>query len=105
MAIALKVPALLQRAIPDCTSSLQNKLGGSDQIVGNPDLGGLINDQNKDLSKCADGTAELESCDTAPDIKGITGWLNTPGNTRLDLKSLRGKVIHIDFWAYSCINC
>ena len=41
VAIALNVPALLQRAIPDYTSSLQDKLGRSDQIAGNPDLGGL----------------------------------------------------------------
>jgi thiol-disulfide isomerase/thioredoxin len=31
--------------------------------------------------------------------------LNTPGNAPIDLKSLRGKVVLIDFWAYSCINC
>ena len=48
---------------------------------------------------------ELESCGTAPDIKGIAGWLNTPGGAPVDLKSLRGKVVLVDFWAYSCINC
>ena len=47
----------------------------------------------------------LESCGTAPDIKGIAGWLNTPGGAPVDLKSLRGKVVLVDFWAYSCINC
>jgi thiol-disulfide isomerase/thioredoxin len=32
------------------------------------------------------------------------GWLNT-GGKRLDLESLRGKVVIIDFWTFCCINC
>jgi cytochrome c biogenesis protein CcdA/thiol-disulfide isomerase/thioredoxin len=38
----------------------------------------------------------------APDFKKISAWINTP---RLDVKALRGKVVLIDFWTYSCINC
>ncbi|MET0698839.1 MAG: cytochrome c biogenesis protein DipZ [Mycobacterium sp.] len=105
VAIALNVPATLQRIIPDYTSSLQDQVGGSDEIAQKLDLGGLVNDQNKALSNCTNGATKLESCGTAPDIKGITAWLNTPGNDAVDLKNLRGKVVLIDFWAYSCINC
>jgi thiol-disulfide isomerase/thioredoxin len=36
---------------------------------------------------------------------GITAWLNTPGGKPLPLSALRGKVILVDFWTYSCINC
>jgi thiol-disulfide isomerase/thioredoxin len=32
------------------------------------------------------------------------GWLNT-GGKRLDLESLRGKVVVLDFWTFCCINC
>lgn len=32
------------------------------------------------------------------------GWLNT-GDKRLDLESLRGKVVLLDFWTFCCINC
>ena len=105
VAIAFNLPATLQRIVPDYTSTLQDKVGGSDQIAEKLNLGGVVNDQNKDLSNCTNGGATLESCGTAPDIKGITDWFNTPGNTPLDLKGLRGKVVLIDFWAYSCINC
>lgn len=43
--------------------------------------------------------------ETAPDFAGATGWHNTPNNASLDLVGLRGKVVVVDFWTYSCINC
>ena len=39
---------------------------------------------------------------TMPELAGATGWLNTPPLTR---EALRGKVVVVDFWTYSCINC
>jgi len=38
----------------------------------------------------------------APEIRGIESWINSSPLTLLDLK---GKVVLIDFWTYSCINC
>jgi cytochrome c biogenesis protein CcdA/thiol-disulfide isomerase/thioredoxin len=103
VALVFDLPAVLQRAIPDYTASLQEKVGGSEQV--RQRLGGIVNDQNAQLSDCYNGAARLQSCGTAPDLKGITGWLNTPGGQPITLNSLRGKVVLIDFWAYSCINC
>jgi cytochrome c biogenesis protein CcdA/thiol-disulfide isomerase/thioredoxin len=103
--LVFNLPQLLQRVVPDYTSGLQEKVNDSEQVKDALNLGGLVNDQNKDLDKCTDGAAELESCGTAPDIKGIQQWFNTPGNSPVDLTSLHGKVVLIDFWAYSCINC
>jgi cytochrome c biogenesis protein CcdA/thiol-disulfide isomerase/thioredoxin len=37
-----------------------------------------------------------------PSLAGATGWLNSAPLTR---ESLRGKVVLVDFWTYSCINC
>ena len=39
---------------------------------------------------------------TLPSLSGATGWLNSPP---LSAGQLRGKVVLIDFWTYSCINC
>jgi cytochrome c biogenesis protein CcdA/thiol-disulfide isomerase/thioredoxin len=39
---------------------------------------------------------------TAPELTGIVDWVNSDPQT---LTSLRGKVVLIDFWTYSCINC
>lgn len=38
----------------------------------------------------------------APPIEGIDAWINSPP---LQLGQLRGKVVLLDFWTYSCINC
>lgn len=102
VALVLDLPATLQRAIPDYTAGLERTLGGNDEIRRqlNQSSG-----QDSALSNCTDGAAELQDCGGAPDIAGITAWLNTPGGAPVNLQSLRGKVVLIDFWAYSCINC
>lgn len=39
---------------------------------------------------------------TAPEFSGVSSWINSKP---LTMKSLKGKVVLIDFWTYSCINC
>jgi thiol-disulfide isomerase/thioredoxin len=38
----------------------------------------------------------------APEFTGIEKWLNSEP---LTMQSLRGKVVLVDFWTYTCINC
>ncbi|WP_298355224.1 cytochrome c biogenesis protein DipZ [Rhodoblastus sp.] len=38
----------------------------------------------------------------APALKGAVAWLNSPPLTP---EALKGKVVLVDFWTYSCINC
>jgi cytochrome c biogenesis protein CcdA/thiol-disulfide isomerase/thioredoxin len=47
-------------------------------------------------------TASKDVGTQMPDISGATAWINSPALTSA---SLRGKVVLIDFWTYSCINC
>ncbi len=47
-------------------------------------------------------TADLPVEGALPPLTGATGWLNSPPLTAAELK---GKVVLIDFWTYSCINC
>jgi thiol-disulfide isomerase/thioredoxin len=41
----------------------------------------------------------------APNFNEISGYINTNNSKLLDLQSLRGNVVLVDFWTYSCINC
>jgi thiol-disulfide isomerase/thioredoxin len=41
----------------------------------------------------------------APEFAQIAGYINTPSSAPLTLASLKGKVVLVDFWTYSCINC
>jgi thiol-disulfide isomerase/thioredoxin len=49
--------------------------------------------------------SKLPDYGRAPEFAGISHWLNTPGDRALTLGALRGKVVLVDFWTYSCINC
>jgi len=39
----------------------------------------------------------------APELVGISGYLNS--NNDLKIRDLEGKVVLVDFWTYTCINC
>lgn len=45
------------------------------------------------------------NCGPAPNFTGITAWLNTASDRPLSLAAVRGKVVLVDFWTYSRINC
>ncbi|MGH8431071.1 MAG: thioredoxin family protein, partial [Solimonas sp.] len=47
-------------------------------------------------------TAGLHDYGPAPELTGIAQWLNSEP---LTLAELKGRVVLIDFWTYSCINC
>ena len=49
--------------------------------------------------------AKLKDYGRAPDFAGISSWINTPDGRPLTVAGLRGKVVLVDFWTYSCINC
>ena len=47
----------------------------------------------------------LADLGTAPAFTETEDWFNTPGDRPLTLSSLRGRVVLVDFWTYTCINC
>jgi thiol-disulfide isomerase/thioredoxin len=51
-------------------------------------------------AKGSEGAAAIEG--DMPELAGATAWLNSKPLTR---KALHGKVVVVDFWTYSCINC
>ncbi len=47
----------------------------------------------------------LQDLGPAPEFMETQDWFNTPGNRSLSLGSLHGRVVLVDFWTYTCINC
>jgi thiol-disulfide isomerase/thioredoxin len=113
LAIAFGLLDPLQRAVPGYTSALENHI----------ESGGSVSKQLQSLSgehanKFAKNAAKdqkhpatavnmpmLPKLGQAPNFTGIVSWFNTPGNKPLSLAQLKGKVVLVDFWTYSCINC
>ena len=54
---------------------------------------------------CQSHAASLANCGPAPQLVGLGSWLNTPANQPLSLARLKGKVVLVNFWTFSCINC
>src|SRR3989338_7092842 len=46
--------------------------------------------------------SSLPNLGAAPELTGTQGWINSEP---LKIEELKGKVVMIDFWTYSCINC
>jgi cytochrome c biogenesis protein CcdA/thiol-disulfide isomerase/thioredoxin len=95
------ISADLTSALPNWTNTLQaleranpvqqalSNLEGHDQVAG-------------DTSNPGATQAQLGDYGPAPDFTGIDHWLNSDS---LTMAQLRGKVVLVDFWTYSCINC
>ncbi|HEY0870309.1 MAG TPA: cytochrome c biogenesis protein DipZ [Acidothermaceae bacterium] len=106
----------LQRHVPGYTTALQNSIEGNKtaskqlqaltaahpQKASSSSSSGSGTDSS---SGCSEGGSTPQNCGLAPEFTGINAWLNTPGDKPLTLAGLRGKVVLIDFWTYSCINC
>jgi cytochrome c biogenesis protein CcdA/thiol-disulfide isomerase/thioredoxin len=108
MAVAIGLGAFsgLQRAVPGYTSALQNKIEGGATV--RTQLNALSGNETKEnfmLANCSPTATTLINCGKAPNFAGVTAWLNTPGGKPLTMAGLRGKVVLVDFWTYSCINC
>jgi thiol-disulfide isomerase/thioredoxin len=66
--------------------------------------------QNGSLATIKLDKAQLQQIDKsqfikAPEFAQVDGYINTYNNSPLTLSSLKGKVVLVDFWTYSCINC
>jgi cytochrome c biogenesis protein CcdA/thiol-disulfide isomerase/thioredoxin len=97
LAIASDVDRRLQTWFPDYTHALQ---GLERSSVANDELGKLQHRSASPFQATASGS--LSDYGVAPQFAGISEWLHS---RPLTLEQLRGKVVLVDFWTYSCINC
>ncbi len=96
----------LQTDVPGYTNALQSHVEGSPSVRKQLEaLNGHSPRSDGALDQCTAGDPKLQKCGKAPNFTDVTTWLNTPGGKPLSITGLQGKVVLVDFWTYSCINC
>jgi cytochrome c biogenesis protein CcdA/thiol-disulfide isomerase/thioredoxin len=88
---------------------LMPERGDDDVLLPGPAMagGGAMTGENPAMMRGAGAMAARDAAAAQasvqmPPLDGATQWLNSAPLTR---EALRGKVVLIDFWTYSCINC
>jgi cytochrome c biogenesis protein CcdA/thiol-disulfide isomerase/thioredoxin len=84
---------------PQTTPSVVTN-GGPGMMMGGPAMTGGPAMMMK--GKSADQSGDLPIEGALPPLGGATEWLNSSPLTQ---DGLKGKVVLVDFWTYSCINC
>jgi len=98
VAIAFNAPERLATSIPGYTQALQEKI----------ERNSSARRELRELTGSGEALAAGSSTVTgprAPEFRGIKLWLNTPAGKPVSIADLRGEVVLVDFWTYSCINC
>jgi len=78
------------------------KVQTGDQDIPNANPATMADNPGARQTKPKPGAADLPVEGVMPPLSGATEWLNSPPLTTAGLK---GKVVLVDFWTYSCINC
>src|SRR5687767_14768574 len=95
VAIALGADQRFTTSVPGYTEALQERI----------ERNAAARRELRALRGLAGDAAPAQSAPPAPDFEGISEWVNTPGGEPLSIRALRGNVVLLDFWTYSCINC
>jgi thiol-disulfide isomerase/thioredoxin len=88
--ITFNFPQKLQARVNDYTGFLQSHVETTCAA------------QKRLAGHCQQNSTSLADLGAAHEITGISQWINSDP---LTLRQLRGKVVLVDFWTYSCINC
>jgi cytochrome c biogenesis protein CcdA/thiol-disulfide isomerase/thioredoxin len=88
--ISFNFPQKLQARVNDYTGFLQSHVETTCAA------------QKRLVGRCRENTSTLADLGAAPELTGLSHWINSDP---LTLQQLRGKVVLVDFWTYSCINC
>jgi cytochrome c biogenesis protein CcdA/thiol-disulfide isomerase/thioredoxin len=107
LAIAIGVDQRFTTALPGYTEALQERIERSS--TARRELRTLKGSEGSplaaDVAQADSGGSSVARAPRAPEFRGIEQWLNTPGGKPISIAGLRGKVVIVDFWTYSCINC
>jgi cytochrome c biogenesis protein CcdA/thiol-disulfide isomerase/thioredoxin len=114
---ALAKDASLPAILVDPTRSLENSSAVQNRLASLRPTSRFVTAQKEASARPVSTAAEREvaipgvktpaltDLGTAPDFTDTQDWFNTPGDRPLSLAQLRGHVVLVDFWTYTCINC
>ena len=113
LAVATDLDVRFQTALADdFPGFLTNPTGGlerseavSDRLAALRGTSRFHDTAGEPASASGGEAADLPVYGPAPDFAGNDHWFNTEGGRALDLAGLRGRVVLVDFWTYTCINC
>jgi len=94
--------------LTDPTNGLENSNAVENRLAALRPASRFLKRQEADAKKASAGTAvaaSLPNLGAAPNFTDTEDWFNTPGDRPLSITKLRGKVVIVDFWTYTCINC
>jgi thiol-disulfide isomerase/thioredoxin len=89
IAIAFGADQPFAKAIPGYTEALQERVERNTTA-------------RRELRELTGADGAVADAALAPEVRGIVQWINSEP---LSVRGLRGRVVLIDFWTYSCINC
>ena len=102
LAITLNVDRHFTTAVPGYTRAVQDHVETSERA--RSALAGL-RETGSGPGTAHKPEAALDDYGPAPDFENVSLWLNTPGGRPLTMAGLRGKVVLVNFWTYTCVNC
>ncbi|SDS51836.1 cytochrome c biogenesis protein CcdA [Corynebacterium timonense] len=99
LALALRAPAAIQRALPDWTAGLARSFNDSSAV---DEALSKVRPSGGTLDECRGLDAgQLHDCGPVPEFAGLENWINTSD----PVTPAAAPVTLVDFWAYACINC
>ena len=87
---------------PELNKVVSGQGGGTTNFVPAIEVVQDNNDTTKTTIKKVQFSIDKSQFKKAPEFEKITGYINTEP---INLSDLKGKVVLVDFWTYSCINC
>ena len=103
VAIFTNYDKVIQVKLLDAIPSYSNFLYKLESVNSVKEQLDKLRDMKEEIKKeMPQSSSTLPNLGNAPEFTGINKWLNSDP---LTLQALRGKVVLVDFWTYTCINC
>jgi cytochrome c biogenesis protein CcdA/thiol-disulfide isomerase/thioredoxin len=103
--LSLTSTAALEQGLVDKVKPTPQQAGTDPTMIGSPDMTAADTPPDAGpamMANVASHAATLPDEGGIPSLAGANQWLNS---SPLTAESLKGKVVLVDFWTYSCINC